>query len=165
LKMDARRIVEGEGSAGYHNEVERMIRDAAKQLERGKNVLVYTAIHKEDVAETKTLGRKLGFTDVQIGETIANANAEIAKAVIDDADLNKLIVAGGETSGVVCRKLKLIGLYVGKQIHPGVPMCFAISQDPQYSGMILSLKSGNFGKLNFYEEAPRHMATYIHEGG
>jgi len=165
LKLDTTKIVEGEGSEGYPNEVERIIKDAAKQLKRGKNVLVYTCIRKEDVAETKTLGRKHGFTDVQIGEIIANANAEIAKAVVDDIALNKLIVAGGETSGVVCRKLKLIGLYVGKQIHPGVPMCFAISEDPQYSGMILSLKSGNFGKLNFYEEAPMHMATYIHERG
>lgn len=165
LKLNTMKIVEGEGGEGYHKEVGRIIKDATKQLKRGKNVLVYTCIHKEDVAGTKTLGRKLGFTDVQVGEIIANANAEIAKAVVDDVNLNKLIVAGGETSGVMCRKLKLIGLYVGKQIHPGVPMCFAMSQDSQYSGMILSLKSGNFGKINFYEEAPIHMSAYIRERG
>lgn len=162
LKLDTTKIVEGEGSRGYHSEVRRVVKDATGKIKQGKNVLVYTCIRKEDVAKTKRLGRKLGLTDFQIGDSIADANAEIAKAVIDAVDLNKLIVAGGETSGIVCRKLKLIGLYVGKQIHPGVPTCFAISEDPQYSGMILSLKSGNFGEVNFYEEAPRQMDAYTH---
>ncbi len=162
-KLDTMEIVKGLGSEGYQGEIERIINNATKQLKQGKNVLVYTAIQKEDMAKTKTLAHKLGFSDTHMGDIIASANAEIVKALIDDIDLDKLIVAGGETSGVVCRKLKLIGLYVGNQIDPGIPMCFAISENPKYSGMTVSLKSGNFGKINFYQEAVRHMTTYDNE--
>lgn len=151
FKLDIVNIAEGEES--YQDEVERIVIGGAKELRQGKNVVIYTATDMEDVVKTKSLGIKLGLTDIQLGDKISNAVAEIAKALVDDLNLNKLIVAGGETSGAVCRKMKLIGLYVSKQIDPGVPVCFTISEEPKYSGMICSLKSGNFGSTNFYGKA------------
>jgi len=162
LKLDATKAVGAKGGEG--DEVERIVRDARKQLQLGENVLVYSASDKGDLLRAKGLGLKLGLSDVQVGEIIANANADIAKALVDDEHLNKLIVAGGETSGAVCRKLKLIGLYVGKQINPGVPMCLTISEEREYAGMLLSLKSGNFGSLDFYIEATEAMDRRIRYG-
>jgi uncharacterized protein YgbK (DUF1537 family) len=162
LKLDTKTIVEGNESDDYGGEVERNVRAAASQLRQGRNVLIYTAADKGDVDDTKALGRRLGLTDVKIGELIAAANSEVAKALVDELVLNKLVVAGGETSGAVCRKMMLIGLYVGKQVHPGVPMCFTISEEPQYSGMMLSLKSGNFGGPSFYGDALSRMSAYLH---
>lgn len=153
LKMNAPNVVGTEGGERHHDEVEKTVGEARKQLQLGKNVLIYSVSDKEDLMRTKDIGLKLGLNDVQVGEIIANANAEIAKALVDDEHINKLIVAGGETSGAVCRKLKLIGLYVGKQINPGVPLCLTISEEREYAGMLLSLKSGNFGSPDFYVEA------------
>ena len=81
---------------------------------------------------------------------------------MDDLGLNRLVVAGGETSGAVCSKLMLIGLYVGKQVHPGGTDVFTISEEPQYSGMMLSLKSGNFGGPSFYGDALSRMNACVH---
>ena len=162
LKLDATNAI---GTEGHYDEVERTVGEARKQLQLGKNVLIYSASNKEDLLRTKDLGRKLGLSDVQVGGMIANANAEIAKALVDDEHLNRLIVAGGETSGAVCRKLKLIGLYVGKQIDPGVPICLSISEECEYSGMLMSLKSGNFGRLDFYVKALEAMDMRIRYGG
>jgi len=164
LKLDAASLVGTEGER-HHDEVEGIVGEASKQLQLGKNVLIYSVSDKEDLTRAKDLGLKLGLSDVQVGEMIAKANAEIAKALVDGERINKLIVAGGETSGAVCRKLKLIGLYVGKQINPGVPMCLTISEEREYAGMLLSLKSGNFGSLDFYVEALEAMDRRIRYGG
>jgi uncharacterized protein YgbK (DUF1537 family) len=160
LRLDAINAVGTKGG----DEVERIVRQAKERLRRGKNVLIYSASKSEDLMRTKDLGLELGLSDVQVGEMIANANAEIAKALVDDMHLNKLIVAGGETSGAVCKKLKLIGLYVGKQIDPGVPMCLTISDEPESSGMSLSLKSGNFGRPYFYVRALEAMDVRFRHG-
>jgi len=150
-----------ESRRGYHEEVQRVIDEGKRELRRGKNVIVYTASGGADIMKTKNVGLRLGLSEVSIGGAISNANAEITNALMEDACLNKLIVAGGETSGAVCKKLKLIGLYVGKQVDPGIPICFSISEDPEYSGILVSLKSGNFGGPNFYGKALLFMERQI----
>ncbi|MBO3803172.1 MAG: four-carbon acid sugar kinase family protein [Candidatus Brockarchaeota archaeon] len=159
IKLDAVKILEG--AEGCREEVERAIEEGKKELGRGRNVLVYTASGMGDVIKAKNFGLGLGLTDFQIGKAISDANAEIAKALVDESRLDKLIVAGGETSGAVCKKMELIGLYVGKQIDPGVPVCFSISEDPGHSGIAMSLKSGNFGGPRFYEKALRFMDARV----
>lgn len=61
----------------------------------------------------------------------------------------RLIVAGGETSGAVTRALGYRAFYVGASIAPGVPV-LTPKEDP---GMRLVLKSGNFGGELFFQEA------------
>lgn len=159
FKLDTVKILESR--RGYHEEVQRVIDEGKRELRRGKNVIVYTASGGADIMKTKNVGLRLGLSEVSIGGAISNANAEITNALMEDACLNKLIVAGGETSGAVCKKLKLIGLYVGKQVDPGIPICFSISEDPEYSGILVSLKSGNFGGPNFYGKALLFMERQI----
>ena len=61
----------------------------------------------------------------------------------------RLIVAGGETSGAVTRALGYRAFYVGASIAPGVPV-LTPTENP---GMRLVLKSGNFGGELFFQEA------------
>jgi len=57
-----------------------------------------------------------------------------------------LIVAGGETSGAVCRRLELNALEIGRNIEPGVPLCVSLGR----FRLPVALKSGNFGSAGFY---------------
>jgi uncharacterized protein YgbK (DUF1537 family) len=61
----------------------------------------------------------------------------------------KTEVADGETSGALCRRLSLGALRVGRNIEPGVPLCYSLG------GLRLPvvLKSGNFGGEDFYSRA------------
>ena len=119
FKLDTVKIAEGGESC--QDEVERIVNGAVKELRQGKNAIIYTATDMEDVVRTKSLGIKLGLTDIQLGDKISNSIAEIAKALVDDVNLNKFIVAGGETSGAVCRKMKLIGLYSRSKFNGSHP--------------------------------------------
>ncbi len=62
--------------------------------------------------------------------------------------VNKMIVAGGETSSLLVQKLGVSGFIIGKTIAPGVPWVKDISGDRW-----LALKSGNFGDEHFLIKA------------
>lgn len=65
-----------------------------------------------------------------------------------------LVVAGGETSGAVVEGLDIGALEVGPEIDPGVPALRA------GSGLVLTLKSGNFGAPDFFAKAARVLTGY-----
>jgi uncharacterized protein YgbK (DUF1537 family) len=61
--------------------------------------------------------------------------------------VHKLLTAGGETSGAVVEGLSLTQLEIGPEIDPGVPALRA------RDGLVLALKSGNFGSVDYFEKA------------
>jgi uncharacterized protein YgbK (DUF1537 family) len=66
------------------------------------------------------------------------------------AGITRLIVAGGETSGAVVGALGLDALDIGPEIDPGVPWTRAAGH---HDGLVLALKSGNFGSADFFTKA------------
>lgn len=73
-----------------------------------------------------------------------------AAAALAASGVQRLIVAGGETSGAVVSALGFDALDIGPEISPGVPVLYADS-------IVLALKSGNFGDVDFFERALRLM--------
>ncbi len=59
------------------------------------------------------------------------------------------MIAGGETSGAVVKRLGIRTLRIGPVIDPGVPWTCSIDGRP----LALALKSGNFGSGDFFEKA------------
>ncbi|MEM6371223.1 MAG: 3-oxo-tetronate kinase [Pseudomonadota bacterium] len=72
--------------------------------------------------------------------------AETARAV-RAGGVTRIITAGGETSGAVVEGLGLSTLDIGPEIDPGVP---ALRAGPD---LVVALKSGNFGAVDFFEKA------------
>lgn len=62
--------------------------------------------------------------------------------------VNKMIVAGGETSSLLVQHLGISGFYIGQAIAPGVPWVRDVTRD-----IWLALKSGNFGDEQFFINA------------
>ena len=79
---------------------------------------------------------------------------DLAKRLIS-ASVCQLVVGGGVTSGAVVTALGFKSFRIGPEIDPGVPMLEANGQEP----MLLALKSGNFGAVDFYAKALRMMET------
>lgn len=76
--------------------------------------------------------------------------AELACCLVAGG-VTRLISAGGETSGAVVEGLKLGTLEIGPEIDPGVP---AMRAGP---GLVIALKSGNFGAEDFFAKAARRL--------
>ena len=81
------------------------------------------------------------------GEHVERAMAAIAVGLVDSG-VQRLVVAGGETSGAVVQALGVQKLRIGEAICPGVPWTQAEGRP-----LWLALKSGNFGGPAFFSEA------------
>lgn len=67
---------------------------------------------------------------------------------------DRLVVAGGETSGAVVNRLGIVALQIGPEIAPGVPWTIVRTTGQQHEQpAALALKSGNFGDVDFFQRA------------
>ncbi|SIQ31505.1 Uncharacterized conserved protein YgbK, DUF1537 family [Rhizobium sp. RU35A] len=85
----------------------------------------------------------------QSGEMMEKALAEIARGLVAGG-VERLLVAGGETSGAIISALGIRGLSIGTEIAPGVPWTTTL---PSSRPLRVALKSGNFGGPDFFERA------------
>lgn len=83
----------------------------------------------------------------ELAARLENAMAETARLVVA-AGVRRLVTAGGETSGAIVDGLGIAALEVGPEIDPGVPAMKVTSL-----GLALALKSGNFGREDFFARA------------
>jgi uncharacterized protein YgbK (DUF1537 family) len=109
-------------------------------------VLIYATTTPDEVRAAQA---QLGVEHA--GHLVEQALAAIAQGLRAQG-VERLVVAGGETSGAVVQALDVRALRIGPQIDPGVPATLAIDGDgnPQVA---LALKSGNFGTVDFFEKA------------
>lgn len=108
----------------------------------GQDILIYSSDTPDRVREAQQAGRE------QISELLENCTAQLAQLAVSQG-VNRIIVAGGETSGAVTRGLKFQSYSVGESIAPGVPILIPLSAPD----VRLVLKSGNFGQEDFFSRA------------
>ena len=81
-------------------------------------------------------------------QVVERAMAELGRRAVKTG-FNRIIVAGGETSGAVMQAMRLNSFRVGPSIAPGVPVLIPVEQNE----VRIVLKSGNFGQDDFFERA------------
>ncbi len=119
------------------------IADWALWQEGGAPVLIYSSADPDVLAHIHaTLGRH------QSGALVETTLADVARR-LKNRGFTRFIVAGGETSGAVVAALDVVMLEIGPEIDPGVPWTRSIDG----ADLVLALKSGNFGKEDFFLKA------------
>src|SRR5215216_3006313 len=133
---------------GIH-ESKDLINEMRTRLARGEHCLLTTSGTPDDVNTVQELGRSRGLNIAEVGALIAKRLADLVLEILESQPVRGLLIAGGETSGAVCRRLELGALRVGRNIEPGVPVCFSLGKFQ----LPVVLKSGNFGGIDFYAKA------------
>ncbi|HEY4358514.1 MAG TPA: 3-oxo-tetronate kinase [Acidobacteriaceae bacterium] len=128
---------------------EAVVQKLVESLSMESNCLLASTSPARSQTDVHAWTRTQGISPLEAGERIGAALAQTVCAIFRHATPRGLIVAGGETSSLLMRKLELGGLRVGKNIDPGVPVCVALAQP----GLGVVLKSGNFGSPDFYARA------------
>nr|WP_294867221.1 3-oxo-tetronate kinase [uncultured Pseudogulbenkiania sp.] len=111
-------------------------------LAQAEPALVYATSNPDDV---RAVQAELGVE--RAGQLVEQCLAQIAHGLAENG-VRRLVVAGGETSGEVVQALGVSQLRIGAAIDPGVPWT-------QVEGrpLLLALKSGNFGSVDFFGKA------------
>lgn len=105
-------------------------------------ILVYSSDKAENVKKAQNIG------SMKVSEILEQTMAYIAKNA-EKNGANRIIVAGGETSGAVTQILGYDSYIIGESIAPGVPIMVPMEN----KDLRLVLKSGNFGQKNFFLRA------------
>lgn len=138
-RLDALTLAEN-----YQDQVAEALALAREHLDRSP-VLIYASASPDNVKKAQEI---LGVQAA--GELVERALGEIAKALVSELGVRRLLVAGGESSGAVVSALEVKGLQIGPSIDPGVPWTVTLGTDERLS---LALKSGNFGGEDFMTRA------------
>jgi 3-dehydrotetronate 4-kinase len=142
LHLDPDRVVAGK------EEARRALAWASERISRGPILIASSSTPDEVAALQSRHGRDAA------GHAIEQAMADIADGLVQSG-VRRLVVAGGETSGAVVDRLDIPGFLVGAEIAAGVPVLRAVGADN--GGMLLALKSGNFGGPEFFSDALKLM--------
>lgn len=110
-------------------------------LDAGGIPLIYSSADPVVVAQVQDK-----FGQAQSSAALEGFFATVAELAIGGG-ATRIITAGGETSGAVIERLNLGMLEIGPEIDPGVP---ALRARPN---LVVALKSGNFGAVDFFEKA------------
>ena len=116
---------------------------------RGKSPLAYSSDAPDSVSRLQKrygVERIAARLDGLFGSTAV---------MLRGAGFERIVVAGGETSGAVIDALAPGQLAVGREIDPGVPALYSPAGSDTYA---IALKSGNFGAPDFFEKALAVMA-------
>lgn len=110
--------------------------------EAREELLVYSSESADKVKEYQKNGK------LEVASMLEETMAVLAQKAVD-AGYKRIIVAGGETSGAVVKKLGYNSYIIGESIAPGIPIMTPAAE----RSVRLVLKSGNFGQEDFFRRA------------
>lgn len=149
VELDSRVVFD---AAARLAEIARVVAAAAGPLRERRDALVLASQDDAAVAATKQLGAGRGLDPLATSKAVSATLAEVAQTLIEQTGARRLVIAGGDTSGTVCRRLGIHGNWVLREIATGVPSGLAIGRP-----LLLALKSGSFGREDFLLEAVAHL--------
>ena len=122
--------------------VDEVVAQAEVALEGGA-VLIHSTAPPEEVERIQeALGKK------EADEAVERAFGDIVADLVEKG-IRTFVVAGGETSGAITRKLGLRRLRFGTEIEPGVPWTLHLGEP----SINVAFKPGNFGTGDFFLKA------------
>ena len=126
-----------------------VVRETVGLLKEGRDVLIATTTDAAGIREAQQWAEGNGLNATSAGLRISSRLGLLVREILSQAVPQGLILAGGETSTIICRTIGLKALSVRHNIVPGVPLCVSAT-DPRIP---IVLKSGNFGGDEFFLHA------------
>lgn len=128
---------------GERKEEERMAASALSVLRSGRSCVIHSAEGPLDASETPA------------GERLGEALGRIARTVIRQASMRRVLFAGGDTSSHGVAQLGVDALTWAAPLEPGAPLVRSHSADTSVDGLEMVLKGGQIGSEDFFERVRR----------
>jgi 3-oxoisoapionate kinase len=156
IALDAGAIVD---DARWPAAAQQAVSAATAWLQAGRSVIVHSARGPEDPRIEQMIGamRDLGHTRAQAkhegGRTLATRMGFITRDILRAVPLQRLLLAGGDTSSQVTKVLAPDALVMRARLSRGAPLCRFVGGGPGIDGLEVALKGGQAGDKDFFERA------------
>jgi uncharacterized protein YgbK (DUF1537 family) len=117
---------------------DRLIDESIKDLEEGKNVLIYSAPFENSIQNALELAEKRNIKPSRLSNIIVGQLAYFTEKVVENVQV-KLILVGGETASTCCKAINSNHLQLIDEVDHAIPLC--LDQKAQF----IITKSGNLG--------------------
>lgn len=112
-----------------------LVSAARRALDTGQDVLLHTPPRDGRPVDSHRLGLALGAA---------------TRRIVAEQSVRRVVVAGGDTSGLVARALGIRALQMIAEVAPGAPLCRATADDPAVDGLEIALKGGQVGRPDYF---------------
>lgn len=136
---------------------EAAVQQALRILDLGLSPLLYSARgpHDERIKRVEAMWRSKNINTGGAGRALGEQLGMIVRAALERFNQNgprlqRVVVAGGDTSGHAARCLGVQALSVIGFTAPGSPLCRAHSSDALVDGLEVLLKGGQVGQPDFF---------------
>lgn len=161
IPLDPARLVDPES---VNKESEVAIERTLGQLSKGNSVIVHTCRGPQD-PRIETTGQRLealGYRGLDAklegGRILGWALGRILQAILERVNVQRVVVAGGDTSSYIARELDIRAVEMIAPAAPGAPLCRIYSQGGTLEGMEIVLKGGQIGGPDFFVNVLQGMA-------
>ena len=105
------------------HEIERVVGLAAAALNAGRSALVFSAEGPDDasVVEFDAIALEAGLQRSDAARTVGAVLADVMRRLLERVELQRVVVAGGDSSGEVASALDIEALTVTAGLTPGAP--------------------------------------------
>ncbi|WP_108660985.1 four-carbon acid sugar kinase family protein [Acuticoccus kandeliae] len=126
---------------------------AAFQTARG--VIVYAARSVDDpaYAALQAMCAETGLPFAEAQDALGRFLGALAREAVPRFGLERLVVAGGDTSGRIVESLPIDALEVAHPLVRGAPLCRCHSASEAYDGLQVALKGGQMGSADVFVKA------------
>ena len=133
-------------------EIERVVAIATAALQQGTSPLIFSAEGPDDDTVTRfdQIAQQAGLARPEAARRVGATLAEVMKRLLDRTRLDRIVIAGGDSSGEVAIALDIDALTVIAGLSPGAPLCRAWSTNADRDGLEIVLKGGQMGRDDFF---------------
>jgi len=136
LEMQSTKVILD--SVSKESEFKRLIQDAITAFQAGKSIALFSS---QKVKETQKVGREQGYNAIEISNLVSKALGELAIELINQFDIRRLFLTGGDTAQQVFAQLKINEFHLLDEVEPGIPL----GKLDNNREILAVTKAGNFG--------------------
>jgi 3-oxoisoapionate kinase len=132
--------------------LQKLVAKATEIIQRGQSLVIYTALGPDDpsIKENQRQITESGSSISDSSKILGSYLGDVARMIIQATGIERLVIAGGDTSSYATRQLGVYALEMVTSISPGAPLCRCYSDNSHIEGLELSLKGGQFGSVDYF---------------
>lgn len=157
IALNTPAIAAGTHDRAFFTEIEM----AKRFMKKGRSVIIHTSKSTQDerFIEANNILKNKGLSSIEIQTLTASlygqALGHIARQIIATIPAQRLVIAGGDTSGVVARTLGIKAVEMIAPLSPGAPLCRAFAPESPADGLEVNFKGGQVGGEEYFEVVRR----------
>ncbi|MCU7548847.1 four-carbon acid sugar kinase family protein [Chitinophagaceae bacterium LB-8] len=121
-------------------------------LQKGRSVIVHTSRGADDerIIQTAALCAQIEMDKSETARLLGTFLGRIAREVVTQTGVKRLVIAGGDTSGYAAREMGIEAVEMMAPLAPGAPLCKAYAPGSPLDGLQVNFKGGQVGGEDYF---------------